>query len=130
MDVRDYLLSLPRVEECQPFGDGAVVYKVGGRMFAAYIFDRPECLPVKCDPDRATNLRARFAAITPAWHFNKVHWNDLHIDDLADDIVKREIRHSYLSVIRQNVTPKAVRKEILDAVIAAGIVDADDSSDR
>ena len=29
MEVREFLLSLPLVEECQPFGDDAVVYKIG-----------------------------------------------------------------------------------------------------
>ena len=36
----------------------------------------------------------------------------------------REIRHSYLTVIRQNVTPKALREELLKMVAEAGIADA------
>ena len=112
MDVREYLVSLPAVEECQPFGEERLVYKVGGRMFAAYGFDR------------AILLRDEFPAITPAWHFNKRHWNDLHFEALPDEVVMREIRHSYLTVIRQNVTPKALREELLKMVAEAGIADA------
>ena len=66
MDVREYLVSLPAVEECQPFGEEWLVYKVGGRMFAAYGFERPQYLPVKCAPDRAILLRDEFPAITNA----------------------------------------------------------------
>ena len=37
MDVlafRDYCLSLPFTEECTPFDETTLVYKVGGRMYA------------------------------------------------------------------------------------------------
>ncbi len=116
IEAREFLLSLPNAEEVQPFqGDEALIYKIGGKWFAAYIFERPRYLAVKCHPDRAILLRDEHAAITPAWHFNKRHWNDLCIDMLPDEVVRREIRHSYLTVIRQNVTPKALRTELLAA---------------
>lgn len=130
IEVREYLLSLPLVEECQTFGEDWFVYKIGGRMFAAYGFERPQYLPVKCDPDRAVFLRDEFSAIAPAWHFNKKHWNDLRFDALPEEIVKREIQHSYLIVIRENVTPKSLRSEILRTVMAAGIEDITDRLDQ
>ncbi len=119
-------MSLPMVEECQPFGDDAVVYKVGGRMFLCYILERTERVAVKCNPDRAIVLRDNYlSAITPAWHFNKKHWNDIYFEQLPREVVEREIRHSYLTVIRENVTPKALREEILAVVRAEGIEDAE-----
>lgn len=119
-------MSLPMVEECQPFGDDAVVYKVGGRMFLCYILERTERVAVKCNPDRAIVLRDNYlSAITPAWHFNKKHWNDIYFERLPREVVEREIRHSYLTVIRENVTPKALREEILAVVRAEGIEDAE-----
>ncbi len=124
VDIRDFVLSLPNVEEAQPFAtDEAVIYKIGGKWFAAYIFDHPECIAVKCDPDRAILLRDGFAAITPAWHFNKRHWNDLRFGDLPDEVVRREIRHSYLTVIRKSVSPKTLREELLAAAERAGVED-------
>ena len=126
IDLREYLLSLPLVEECQPFGDDAVVYKVGGRMFACYVLEHTTRIAVKCNPDRAIVLRDEFlSAITPAWHFNKRHWNDLYFEALPRKIVEREIRHSYLTVIRENVTPKALREDILAVVRQAQIEDAE-----
>lgn len=115
MGVRDVMLSLPNVEETQPFGEDFAVYKIGGRMFALVSFMRPDFLAVKCRPDRAEYLRERYEAIMPAWHLNKRHWNDLAINDLPDGIVRREIVHSYLSVIRENVSPKALRLQLLCA---------------
>ena len=126
IDLREYLLSLPLVEECQPFGDDAVVYKVGGRMFACYVLEHTTRIAVKCNPDRAIVLRDEYlSAITPAWHFNKRHWNDIYFEQLPRKVVEREIRHSYLTVIRENVTPKALREEILAIVHQAQIEDAE-----
>ena len=124
--MREFVLSLPLVEECQPFGDDAVVYKVGGRMFACCVLEHAERIAVKCNPDRAIALRdEHLSAITPAWHFNKRHWNDIYFEQLPRKVVEREIRHSYLTVIRENVTPKALREEILEVVRQAKIEDAE-----
>ena len=126
IDLREYLLSLPLVEECQPFGDDAVVYKVGGRMFACYVLEHTTRIAVKCNPDRAIVLRDEYlSAITPAWHFNKKHWNDIYFEELPREVVEREVRHSYLTVIRENVTPKALREEISSIVREAKIEDAE-----
>ena len=126
IDLREYLLSLPLVEECQPFGDDAVVYKIGGRMFACYVLEHTTRIAVKCNPDRAIVLRDEYlSAITPAWHFNKKHWNDLYFEQLPREVVEREVRHSYITVIRENITPKALREKILAVVNLAQIEDAE-----
>ena len=125
IDLREYVVSLPLVEECQPFGDDAVVYKVGGRMFLCFVLEHTRRVAVKCNPDRAILLRDEYlSVITPAWHFNKKHWNDIYFEQLPREVVEREIRHSYLTVIRENVTPKALREEILEVVRQAKIEDA------
>ena len=124
IDLREYVMSLPMVEECQPFGDDTVVYKVGGRMFLCCVLEFAERVAVKCNPDRAIVLRDRYlSAITPAWHFNKKHWNDIYFEQLPREVVEREIRHSYITVIRENVTPKALREKLLSVVRKAGIED-------
>ena len=126
IDLREYVVSLPLVEECQPFGDDAVVYKVGGRMFLCFVLEHTQRVAVKCNPDRAILLRDEYlSAITPAWHFNKKHWNDIYFEQLPREVVEREIRHSYLTVICENVTPKALREEILEVVRQAKIEDAE-----
>ena len=126
IDLREYVVSLPLVEECQPFGDDAVVYKVGGKMFLCFVLEHTERVAVKCNPDRAIVLRDQYlSAITPAWHFNKNHWNDLYFEQLPREVVEREIRHSYFTVIRENITPKALREDVMEIVHQAKIEDAE-----
>ena len=127
MDIesfRDYCLSLPEVEETLPFDDSTLVYKVGGRMFALLMLERADHFAVKCDPDRAIMLRDRYPEITPGWHLNKRHWNDIRFEgQLSSAFMQAEIRHSYLAVIRQNVTPCALRNDLLAIAAEAGVVD-------
>lgn len=95
-------------------------------MFACCVLEYAERVAVKCQPDRAVVLRDEYlSAIQSAWHFNKRHWNDIYFERLPREVVEREIRHSYLTVIRENVTPKALREEIMAVVCRANIQDAE-----
>jgi predicted DNA-binding protein (MmcQ/YjbR family) len=91
------LLSLPHVEQSEPFGSGVFVQKVGGKMFALYTDDDDGLrLNLKCDPDRAIGLREQHESIIPGYHMNKKHWNTLILDgSLKAGLVKELIRHSY-----------------------------------
>lgn len=127
MDIdafRSLCLALPEVEETLPFDDVTLVFKVAGKMFAVIGLDDPSWCVVKCDPDRAVLLRDRYAEVTAAWHFNKRHWNSIAFGGtLTDRQIEQEVRHSYLLVARQTVTPKARRLELAEQIAAAGIVD-------
>ena len=116
-EIRDFCLSLPYVNETLPFDDTTLVYKVGGKWFAVTDLDHNDKVVVKCDPDMAIELRDRHSEITEAWHFNKRHWNAISLSgDLAESFIYEQIYNSYLLVIHKNVTPKALRLEILQAV--------------
>lgn len=127
MDIvsfREFCLSLPEVEECLPFDEETLVFKVAGRMFAVVGLDNPIGFVVKCDPDRAIELRDRYPQVKAAFHFNKRHWNSLRFEgSMSDRQLEQEIRHSYLLVVRQNVTPKAQRLELLEQIEKEGIID-------
>ena len=124
VEFREFCLSLPDVEETLPFDDTTLVYKVGGRMFAMVSLERPDHFAVKCDPERAIILRDRYPQITAGWHLNKRHWNDVRFEGrLGDEALRGEIRHSYMLVVRLNVTPKALRKQILSHITAEGVED-------
>src|SRR5690606_9566295 len=76
-----HCLALPEAEETFPFGPDVVVYKVRGKIFAlALLDDVPPRLNLKCDPDRALELRDRYPGITPGYHMNKRHWNTVRLD--------------------------------------------------
>ena len=118
MELREYVLSLPEVEECTPFDETTLVYKIGGRMFACADMVDFRCVVVKHDPDEGEALRERHAEITTAWHFNKRYWSAVAVaGDLPESLVRELIRASYLYTLRNTVTPKARREELLRRVV-------------
>ncbi|WP_299102402.1 MmcQ/YjbR family DNA-binding protein [uncultured Alistipes sp.] len=120
---RDYCLSLPFTEETTPFDETTLVYKVGGRMYAFADMVEFRRVALKCDPDEAILLRERYPdEVTPAYHTNKRLWNDIRTTgDLPERFIREQIRNSYLLVIRQNVTPRTRREEILRYVEEHGL---------
>ena len=115
-EIRNYCLSLPYTAETMPFDDTTIVYKVGGKWFAVADLEANDKVVVKCDPDIAIELRDRYEEVTPAWHFNKRHWNAISlVGDLTEGFIYEQIRNSYMLVIHKNVTPRVLRLEILEA---------------
>lgn len=116
-DFREYCLSLPATAESLPFDEDTLVMKVGGKMFAYASIDDFRRIALKCDPDKAIELRERHAEITPSWHSSKRHWNDVATDgSLSDEYIRSLIFDSYMLVVKNNVTPKAAREAILRQV--------------
>ena len=96
-DVIAHCLSLPGAEETTPFGPEALVYKVSGKMFAITVpEDFPARINLKCDPERAIELRDEHKAIKPGWHMNKKHWNTLILDgSVPPKLIRELVQHSY-----------------------------------
>lgn len=96
-DVIAHCLSQPGAEETQPFGPEALVYKVGGKMFAITVpEDFPARINLKCDPQRAVELRDEYKGIKPGWHMNKKHWNTVMLDgSVPPKLVRELVEHSY-----------------------------------
>lgn len=86
-ELRDYCLSLPDVEEAQPFGPDVLVYKVKGKIFLLTGLDQnPIRFNVKCDPEKVEELREQYPCVLPGYHMNKKHWNTI----VADGSVSRK----------------------------------------
>lgn len=100
-DVCAYCLSLPLAEETLPFGPDVLVYKVAGKLFALTVPDEfPSRVNLKCDPDRAVELRDEHSGIIPGFHMNKRHWNTVVLDgSLPSKLVRDLIDHSYQLVV-------------------------------
>lgn len=96
-EISNYLGSLKGATEQQPFGPGVDVFKVKNKIFAILSpGSSPETISLKCDPERAIELRETFAAITAGYHLNKRHWNTVVLDDtIPDDVLSDMLRHSY-----------------------------------
>jgi len=116
MDVgsfREYCLGKVAVTEGTPFGEGVLVFKVSGKMFALVALDEvPATANLKCDPDLALELRDRYEQVRPGYHMNKKHWNTVEIDSgISDSELRKMIDHSYQLVVRS--LPKAQRAKFL-----------------
>ena len=86
-----------------------------GKMFALSGLNAPEArVNLKCDPDRAIELRDEYADIIPGYHMSKKHWNTVYLErELSDEFIRLLIDHSYDLVVDK--LTKKVRKE-LDAL--------------
>ncbi len=95
--LREYCLSKPGAEETFPFGPDTLVYKVNGKVFLiAGLNSQPLSFNVKCDPDKAIELREEFDCVKPGWHMNKKHWNTIVVDgSVSIKQLKEWIDHSY-----------------------------------
>lgn len=111
-ELREYCISLKGATEHFPFDDVSLVLKVQGKMFALIPLDNPETqIALKCDPEKAIALREQFDCITPAYHFNKKHWNSVRIDPaISTEMLRELILHSYDLVVAG--LPKKLRNEL------------------
>ena len=99
-EFRNYCLSLPQVEEKRPFDEFTLCYYIAGKIFALADLENCTYSNLKCNPDRAVELREQYNAITPGWHMNKKHWNSVAFhSDVNDTLYKELIWHSYNCVI-------------------------------
>lgn len=101
-DAIEFCLLLPEVKEETPFGPEVLVYKVAGKMFAtARVKDENGDMNLKCNPERAIELRDEWEAIEPGYHMNKKHWNTLVFEgSLSRDLGRELILHSYDLVVQ------------------------------
>lgn len=109
--IRDYCLYKPGVTEGLPFDEDTLVMKVGGKMFALFNIEHFTSVNLKCDPERAQELRAENPDIRPGFHMNKKHWNTVVVNaGVPDDLVLELIDHSYKLVFAS--LPKKIRDNI------------------
>jgi predicted DNA-binding protein (MmcQ/YjbR family) len=110
--LRDYCLSKRAVEESFPFGPDTLVFKVVGKVFLLAGLDGDGLsFNVKCDPDKAIELREEFTCVLPGYHMNKKHWNTIVVDGSASgQQLKEWIDHSYELVVKS--LPKKTRDEL------------------
>lgn len=97
---REHCLNKRGATEDTPFGEEHLVFKVGGKMFALVGLEEvPARANLKCDPDRALELRDRYEQVRPGYHMNKRHWNTVEIGGIPDAELKKMIDHSYELVV-------------------------------
>lgn len=112
-EFREYCLSKPGTDEAMPFGENTLVFRVGGKLFALCGVDDFSGINLKCDPERAIELRERYSGIQPGYHMSKKHWNTCATDgSVDDDLLYELVDHSYNLVLAS--LPSKVRKSITE----------------
>ncbi len=104
-----YCMAKPHVEETFPFDQVTLVFKVMGKMFALCSLDADTLsVNLKCDPERAEELREQYADITAGYHMSKKHWNTVVSNgEVPDALFLQLVDHSYDLVVAS--LPKRVR---------------------
>jgi predicted DNA-binding protein (MmcQ/YjbR family) len=111
-EFREYCMTKPGVTEEFPFDETTLVFKVMGKMFALTNLDGDWSLALKCNPERAIELREQFPVIRPGYHMSKVHWNTVMMDgSLSQKLILELIDHSYQLVVEK--LPKRMRESLI-----------------
>jgi predicted DNA-binding protein (MmcQ/YjbR family) len=119
MDIenfRDYCLSKPETEECLPFDENTLAFKVCGKIFALTDLASAEfSVNLKSDPEKAIELRAEYDEVQAGYHMNKKHWNTVNFEGrISNKLLTEMIDDSYLLVVQS--LKKADRERILTAM--------------
>lgn len=105
-EFREYCMVKPGVTEEFPFDENTLVFKVMGKMFALTNLEGEWSLNLKCDPEKAIELREQYPAIKPGYHMSKIHWNTVYMDgSLNQKLILELIDHSYQLVV-EKLPPK------------------------
>ena len=110
--LRTLCLAQPAATEDLPFGESTLVFRVGGKIFALLALDaHPARINLKCDPERAVELREQYEAVQPGYHMNKQHWNTVVCDgSVPGEEIADMIAHAY-GLVRASL-PKRVQAEL------------------
>ena len=110
-DYRSFCLSLPGTEEKFPFDEETLVFFVKGKMYSLVNVDTFDFINLKCDPERAIELREMYDFVIPGYHMNKKHWNSIMMDGpIPDHLIREWTRHSYDLVVAK--LPKKDREAL------------------
>ena len=107
--LHSFCLTLPGTTYDYQVDWQADRYHVGGKIFAMMSGDseKKPIITLKCDPNRAEELRENYEGIIPGYHMNKTHWNSIYFDsNLPNDFLENLILHSY-HLVFEKLTKKA-----------------------
>lgn len=112
--IREHCLKKKGVTEEFPFDEETLVFKVAGKIFLlASLETIPLQINLKCDPEKAFELREEYDSVQPGYHMNKKHWNTIIIDGtIPINKIFDWIDDSYLLVVAG--LNKNVRKMLTD----------------
>lgn len=99
-ELRSYCMSKKGVTESFPFDEDTLVFKVMGKMFCLTSLSEPDSINLKCEPEKAIELREQYPCVQPGYHMHKKMWNTVGIDgSISKKLLKDWIDHSYNEVV-------------------------------
>lgn len=108
---RAHCMRKPGFSEDFPFGPETLVFRVAGKIFALMDADAFQSVNLKCDPERAIELREQYEGIVPGYHMNKQHWNTVDAKGAVPGKLVLELAdHSY-ELVKASL-PKKVREAL------------------
>lgn len=100
-EYREYCLGKKGVTEEFPFDENTLVFKVMGKMFALTDVEGFVSINLKCDPEKAIELREQYSGVSPGWHMSKKHWNTVETSGIVEDqLIYQWIDDSYDLVVK------------------------------
>lgn len=108
---RSHCLAKPGVTEDTPFDANTLCFRVGGKIFSLLDIEAFDYINLKCDPERAVELREQYDGITPGYHMNKKLWNSVSVSgNVPDKLILDLADHSYELIFAS--LPKKLQSEI------------------
>lgn len=108
-ELRDYCLLKKDATEEFPFDETTLVFKVKGKMFALTDTEDDFRVNLKCDPQKAAELREHYNGVIPGYHMNKKHWNTvIPNDDVPDKLIYQWVDDSYDLIVSK--LPRRLRE--------------------
>ena len=99
-EFREYCIAKKGAIEETPFGPDTLVFKVMNKIFALTSLESEFFkVSLKCDPDKAIELREEFDYIVPGFHLNKKHWNNMNGEIASTMQLTALINHSFDMVV-------------------------------
>ena len=120
-ELRNHCLAIKNGEECTPFGEDTMVYKIMNKMFAYFPLNpknNEHFVVMKCAPEKSAELREKYEGVTKGYYAgDNLKWNSVYIQkDVPDELIIELIEHSVEEVIKK--LPKKKQEELLSIKVA------------
>ncbi len=112
--LKRYLFNLPETRLEFPQGPDTLVFKIMGKAFAYVSWQSdPIFISIRCDPQKAVQLRNQYHGVMPGFHMNRTHWNSIYLNNehVPDDLFLQWIDDAYHQTIAE--LPGFLRRRIL-----------------
>ncbi|MBL7915887.1 MAG: MmcQ/YjbR family DNA-binding protein [Bacteroidia bacterium] len=100
-EIRAYCLKFHDTTESFPFDEDVLAFKVSGKIFCLTSLSEPDRMNLKCEPEKAIELREQYPCVIPGYHMSKKMWNTVIIDgSVSKKMLQSWIKHSFDEVVK------------------------------